>query len=480
MAVDRRYRVDTVTIEELLGQGSARYQVPPFQRNYAWGNDEIEQMLDDFFPTEESPDDTPYFLGSIVLAFQESGEHLILDGQQRLITVSLILAGLQDLLGGIDNPEAGGLSQFLTSGRISERKKPKIRLQQNDDGLFETILTDYKAAKVTRGFDRTAIGRALRKIEERIRPQSSEDSTTDSSLTGHYLAMAEKVLYHVELVRIEAPSEADAFRLFETLNDRGLDLNAADLVKNKLFAQCGSRHLQDIIEIWQEIVELVGQGEMVNFLRHWWIAHKAFVRRPKVYDSYRSLLEGMSPNEAASFALELGIDAASYSEIAAPSEQEGSLGAGSVLQRLLTYNARIGRPALLSCAHYLPGKFEALAKVLESATVRYSVVGELNSGLLEREYGRLCEKIRERQDNGDVKLLEIVGDLSGMIPDDDEFRSRFAGQEILNVSKTWRTILVEIAEQSGTGETRINNPSKVHVEHVLPRNPSQLQLRRQV
>ena len=94
-----KYEVVSQTVEGLLSLGTAQFEVPPFQRTYSWGADEINQLIDDVFgESPELPDnELPYFLGSIVLATKEdgaSGPDLILDGQQRLTTLSLLISVL--------------------------------------------------------------------------------------------------------------------------------------------------------------------------------------------------------------------------------------------------------------------------------------------------------------------------------------------------------------------------------------------------
>jgi uncharacterized protein with ParB-like and HNH nuclease domain len=239
-----KYEVVSQTVEVLLSPGTAQFEVPPFQRTYSWSADEINQLVDDVFG--ESPElpnsELPYFLGSIVLAAKEendgSGPDLILDGQQRLTTLSLIIAALIQKLneGGAD--EAGEYRTYLFSRRVRGQSRPIVLLQSEDRRVYELLIREppnYKEAK----YKNTSIGVALAKIytaiERYVGQAKSESAANDS-----YGTMLERLLYDVELVRITAPSERDAFRLFEILNDRGLALSAADLIKNKLFSRCGT------------------------------------------------------------------------------------------------------------------------------------------------------------------------------------------------------------------------------------------------
>ena len=93
-----KYEVVSQTIDELLSPRQALFEVPRFQRSYSWGKDEVSQLLDDLY-NDPSETELPYFLGSLVLARnnesnQTNSSLLVLDGQQRLTTISLLFAAL--------------------------------------------------------------------------------------------------------------------------------------------------------------------------------------------------------------------------------------------------------------------------------------------------------------------------------------------------------------------------------------------------
>jgi uncharacterized protein with ParB-like and HNH nuclease domain len=208
-----KYEVVSQTVEVLLSPGTARFEVPPFQRTYSWGADEINQLVDDIFgespESHESPNsELPYFLGSIVLATVEesdgSGPDLILDGQQRLTTLSLIIAALIQKLndGGAD--EAGEYRTYLFSRRVRGQSRPKVLLQNEDRRVYESLIrepSNYKDKK----YRNTSIGIALAKIYTAIERYVSQ-AKSKSAANDSYGTMLERLLYDVELVRITAPS----------------------------------------------------------------------------------------------------------------------------------------------------------------------------------------------------------------------------------------------------------------------------------
>ncbi len=138
-----RYEVVSQSIEELLSPGAAQFEVPAFQRTYVWGADEINQLIDDVFG-ESSGGDLPYFLGSMVLAHKEendrSGPALVLDGQQRLTTISLMIAALIQKAVETGAEEANDYKTYLFSRREKRERKARITLQNEDQKVYQSLV----------------------------------------------------------------------------------------------------------------------------------------------------------------------------------------------------------------------------------------------------------------------------------------------------------------------------------------------------
>lgn len=476
MSNSPKYDVQAVSIEKLLAPESVALEVPPFQRRYSWGSEEVSQLMDDLFGDEEwiksQRDDIPYFLGSIVLAGDQDG-FLVLDGQQRLTTISLLLSSLKHKLERLDHPDSSEIQKYLVSGKLGDRKKAKLKLQPEDHDLYLSFVKDPEASQDIR-YRHSLLGQSLRRIGVLVDEYASRLTKHGKSAKDAYESMASRVMYNVEIVRIVAPSESEAFRLFETLNDRGLALNAADLIKNKLFAQCGNDFIDEAIDTWRETVELVGETEIVNFLRYYWIASEGDVRTRGLYDVYRDKLAQMKPIDAAVYAERVKEAAEAYQHIISPDTSTCPWGTetAEALQRLNAFRARSCRPALLACAVQRPKYMQQVTNACDSITVRYSLVGERNPNQLERSYNQLCRTIRAESENFGDDLAKALQELFPSIPVDAEFAKMFSELEITNVTSAWRTLLIRLNDFVATGETRIEGPTRVHVEHVFPRNPS--------
>lgn len=476
MATSAKYDVEAVSVEQLLAPESVALKIPPFQRRYSWSTTEVNQLVQDLFDDEEwiaqDGQEVPYFLGSIVLAEGDGVGLLILDGQQRLTTISLLLAVLKQKLDEQGHGDTAEIQKYLVSGEFGKKKRPKLTLQPEDKETYLALVRN-PSSHSTDKVKRNSLAKAVKGIDQAVDEYVAEAARLGKGLIESYEEMARKVMYGVEFVRIVAPTESEAFRLFETLNDRGLALNAADLIKNKLFAQCGEEYLEEIIDVWGDIVDLVGETEIVNFLRYHWIADEGHVRKRRLYDSYRQKLDSMDPLRAGDYAYEIRTAAEIYQHLVDPKPESTpwTPETAESLQRLVAFRARSCRPLLLVCAKQAPSHFPVIAKLCETITVRYSMVGERNPNLLEKAYSKLCGRIRQAESGTPQVIDAALPELFDQVPDDEEFAAKFAEIELNRITKAWRTVLARLNDFAGTGEVRVKGPRKVHVEHVLPKRP---------
>lgn len=182
----------------------------------------------------------------------------------------------------------------------------------------------------------------------------------------------------------------------------------------------------------------------------------------------------MKPVDAAIFAEEKLRKAAveSYQHIVNPDPSSCPWGSdtGEALERLAAFRARSCRPVLLASAHFCRDYMREIVQACESITVRYSMVAELNPNQLEKSYGELCKVIRSHHADSPAKINAALINLFSEVPTDEEFCSRFSQIELNVVTNAWRTILIRLNDFVATGETRIEGPKKVHVEHIFPKN----------
>ena len=294
------------------------FHVPKYQREYTWKKGQWEQLLNDIVDN-----DPGYFMGSIICVNDSPevapGDELVyevVDGQQRLTTLSLLLAAIHS--------------------KLVEAKPAYQPDDEEDKKEIQSCITNIKAKLVKRKKDGKASERGAFAIGKnvyflRVQPSGQNNNLTDYRyllcqagllenqpkqahcgnriLARAYSYFQEKIATEVPdllklmekinqlmFVQITVGSHADAFTLFESLNNRGVPLSAIDIIKNKMLAQMEKKHAVDIdesFERWQNLVEAIPDAnDQERFLRQFYntFKHRKEIKVEKVTHATRSLI----------------------------------------------------------------------------------------------------------------------------------------------------------------------------------------------
>lgn len=232
-------RAENGTLAGVL-EGKKQYQVPLYQRVYSWGKKQLEQIWTDIVELESTlaeDSKASHFIGSLVLASSPDfgaigvNKFLVVDGQQRLTTLTLLLAALRDHLtetGDIDR--ASGIdAQYLIN--VYDSGKPlKVMPTQKDRAPYLAVLNRAPQAG---GED--AVGGAYRFFRSKIAAADDSDDPHDLEL------LEAAIVGGLALVVVTVEPSDNAHRIFESLNNTGLQLTQSDLLKNYLFMRLGER-----------------------------------------------------------------------------------------------------------------------------------------------------------------------------------------------------------------------------------------------
>lgn len=401
--------------------------VPAYQRPYAWTLDNVQDFWNDLLAAQ-ARGDLAYFLGAIVLARpgDSSGREQVIDGQQRLATSSLLLAALRDaFLAAGDGARADVVAKRYLVFEDLVRGEPLPRLQLNEkDGPFFDELVIQRRYPEPRTPSHHRIREAYKFLIDAVSAEVGEVERT-TEVVDRWIRFLDSA---VQVFVVEVPTEADAFLIFETLNDRGAPLTIADLLKTYLLSHSES-HFNDVESAWSLAVEALSDvtiepADLADFLRHYWSSLHASTRERDLYRAIRDTLA--TPSEVVEFALALPRAAELYAAILDSShpwwaeEPPESAEYMSLLQRLgLAQN----RPLLLALLEHFES--DALARALQmlvSWSVRGLVVGGIGGGRTERAYALAAAAAR----NGRVADVGSLYDaLRPIIPGDDDFRTAF-------------------------------------------------------
>lgn len=293
---------------------SCNYQIPDYQRDYVWKTKTIEQLIGDLihhYQKITSNDNfrqqgiTGYFLGAMVVIPKDKVIQEVVDGQQRLTTLTLIAAALCDLLKRLvpdSHDKKFGYTQLLQGiTAIFPSGKASARISFSDD-LFNEFYAGIVATPRTRREKSLFVSQQIYKA--RLKNKNSSFFIAASGLAAIYkkiysflrdvkgadrkerkilrlITFIELFLEFVVILKIEAKTYESAYNIFESLNNRGIPLSQADLIKNELLKLASSEDERDqLIENWNSAKSIIEDTELkfTDFIHYSWLSRFGHIK----------------------------------------------------------------------------------------------------------------------------------------------------------------------------------------------------------
>ena len=288
------FNANTYGLGQLISQ-KKRLAVPLHQRSFSWGSAEVEQFLEDIFYALEQ-DYPNYFLGSLVLTQPLEGSWGILDGQQRLTTASIVYSSIRWLL--YENMKAEDadqiVSEYLGVRRLGGESSSRLLLNAENKEVYTKAVvdlcsdSDIDSLKVEFKGSRSnqLLLKAITTSRKIIKEWSSPEDNQEERISRLYKLssyMEKKAL----VVAIEVADETDAYVVFETLNTRGQDLSALDLVKNFVFGNSKVEMHGQIVPYWTEMKSNIGERQADDFLRIFWMGNYGLIQKSRLYPNLK-------------------------------------------------------------------------------------------------------------------------------------------------------------------------------------------------
>ena len=482
------FNTSNQTFRQLLGNGLS-YRVPPFQRDYSWTDDEWNDLWQDMQGLFEPEGESAHYMGYLVLQSSNNKRFDIIDGQQRITTLSVMilaaLGHLKDLVeAGVDAPNNQRRRDALQNSYIgyldpvSLVPRPKLELNRHNNRFFQTYLVPLEALPQR---NLNASEHQLRKafiwFKERLKSRVGTQVDSGEQLAAFLDSLVDKLFFTV----ITVTDEINAFKVFETLNARGVRLSATDLLKNYLFSVIsagGDTHENELTaleERWERIVGLLGSESFPEFLRVYWNSRHTLVRKS---DLFKTIRKRINDREKA-FELLRGLDRSAEIYAALRDPQDGFWEAEErkALQQLLMFNVRQPLALLLACHEkFADGQRTIFTRTLRAVSVisfRYNVICNLQTHDQERVYNEAARKI---SDGKFSQLQDIFQALRAIYPDDNHFKTAFGEKELRTTNtrnrKVVRYIMFEIEHQISAQSLDFESAT-YNLEHILPENPSE-------
>ncbi len=477
------FNTSNSTWRQLMGNGLL-YRVPPFQRDYSWGEEEWDDLWHDIREVVRPEGEPAHYMGYLVLRSEDGKRFDIIDGQQRLTTLSiLVLAALQQLQVLLDKgQDAENTRKRLESLRngyigyldpVTLVSQPKLKLNRNNDDYFQTYLVPLVSPLPRRGFRRSEhdMRKAFEWFDRRFRDYLEDEDDAGLAVVRMIDGMSDKLLFTV----ITVTDELNAYRVFETLNARGVRLSATDLLKNYLFSLLHrqsehEREIETLENRWNEIVGRLGEESFPDFLRVHWISRRTTVRLSDLFKTVRGQVRDRG--DAFSLLQELEADIEAYLALTQPDGSDWPVAWKQHARTLRMFSVRQPFPLLLAARRVLGDTdFERLLRSVVVISFRYNVIGGLHGNEQERTYHAEAQRI-SRGDHSSIR--EVMASLRPVYPDDERFRLSF-GEKSIAVAQTRnkrvvRYILFEL-ERQASGNSHEFEDSRITLEHVLPLNP---------
>jgi len=469
------------------------YFVPRYQREYTWVRKHWEDIFDDILDS-----DSGYFLGSIICINQSNdafaGPQLeVVDGQQRLTTISLLFAAIYQTLKKHENEldedqenELINLKRMLVLKKDNGKLRLSLQKTNNNDDDYRGKLSEIGIAgpfDVKPYAGNRKIFKAFKYFQDRI---ESLYASSESGLSK-IMELLEKVT-GASMVKIEVESHSHAYTLFESLNNRGMPLTAIDLIKNKLLAkldECDEGRIDYYFDTWNKLLNYLGDDNVIQerFFRQYYNAYRAKLKslfsvpvatRSNLIQIYEKIIT----HDAKKFIDKIILAGETYSILLLKNQNETLNGLDKSLKDL---NRIEGSPSYLLLL-YLMGRREELKldmpnlKIITNLLVRFFVRRNLTDLPPTRDLTRLFMTIIEKISKlkGKDIVNSIRGELVKVSASDQVFIEKLEGPIYDENSGVTRFILMALAENGMTRETWVdlwkleNKQFLWTIEHIFP------------
>ena len=472
------------TFRQLLGNG-LRYSVPPFQRDYSWSDLEWEELWQDIEALFIEDAESAHYMGYLVLQTTNNKQFDIIDGQQRLTTLSiLILAGLSFLKDMVSNSvDADRNGQRLHQLKndyigytdpVTLIETPILKLNRHNDKYYRNhLITLDKLPQRGLHASEHRIRKAFDWFKNKIKQKFGMETSSGQNFAQFLDDLVDKLFFTV----ITVNDELNAFKVLETLNARGVRLSSTDLLKNYLFSLASADELHDtqikhLEERWESIVTLLGNESFPEFLRVYWNSRHKLIRKTDLFKTIRKHIK--SKEDAFKLVKEIELSADAYTALKDIQDVRWSE-ESKYLKQLSMY--RVKQPFSVLLASY-ENFFESdrkgflsIVRAISILSFRYNVICNNPPNEQERFYNKIAVRI-ECKELSSASL--VIKALDEIYPKDEVFKSAFAAKQLKTTDnrnkKIVRHILCEI-EKNVSGVGRDENDDKFNIEHILPENP---------
>jgi hypothetical protein len=276
------------------------FSIPRYQRPYSWTGVQAGELLDDLLTsvsgsTAPVGDLDPYFLGSVVLIKDETlPDAEVVDGQQRLTTLTILLAALTHLTAGPDEKSSLRGYLFEKGNAIEEiPDRPRLTLRPRDREFFAKYVQSEGAFPDLLGLDAGGMSDPRRNVKNNAALFVGKLATASQDQLKR---LSQFILMNCYLVAVATPDLDSAYRIFSVLNERGLDLSHADILKAEIIGKLREEEQDSYTTRWEDAEDGLGRGGFGDLFSHVRMIYAKRKMREGVLREFRSIVEEQIPD----------------------------------------------------------------------------------------------------------------------------------------------------------------------------------------
>nr|WP_281682387.1 DUF4268 domain-containing protein [Finegoldia magna] len=458
---------------EYMEGSKKRFIIPVYQRNYDWKIENCKQLYDDLIKIIKNKRKS-HFFGSLVSVYEPSGrntEFLVIDGQQRLTTVSLLLLAMYNLIkSGIVIPRDGFLDKqiyedFLVDKYQPEETRIKLKPVKNDQKAFGKLFYD-----VNEYIMESNLTTNYNYFYERIQKQ---EITIDELFDA---------ICRLEIINITLNNEDNPQLIFESLNSTGLDLSEGDKIRNFILMGLPSKEQDEYYDKYWNRIEECTKYDVSSFVRDYLsIKQLAIPSQRKIYISFKEYVEQKSI-ETEELLKDLLAYAKRYEILLCGSTKNKALDA--CIYRLNRLETTVTRPFFLEVLRLYDENKLDMSELSETFLITENYVFrrticDLPANALSKIFYTLHREITryEGNDAGYVEKFKyalLSKKERARFPNDDEFSEKFTERPVYQMNSKNKVYIMERLENYSTAEDKDVyghcDDGTYSIEHIMPQH----------
>jgi uncharacterized protein with ParB-like and HNH nuclease domain len=469
-------KANETKVEDFLSSNKTQFVIPVYQRNYNWLIGQCKQLLDDILEVGTNKKMNAHFIGSIVYVHDDVytssriKELIIIDGQQRITTLTLIYLVLYRLAKELNNEElvAEINETFLINKFAHEEEKLKLRPTENNDKALKYLLRSDVKEEYS---DFSMLIDNFNYFKGRIIEENYK-----VVLSG----LSKLMFVEVSLDR----EKDDPQRIFESLNSTGLELSQADLIRNYILMGLKRKDQNKIYQNYWEIIEKLAKDETLNvsrvsdFIRDYLtFENKKIPNKNKVYVEFKSKYPTSSIDKLEENLSGIKTFCKHYNKLINP-KNEPDREIRLQLEYINRLEINVAYPFLMKVYDDYSNltidktTFLKVLDIIQSFTWRRFIVG-LQTSSLNKIFMSLYDKV-EQGNNYLQSIQKSLLQRSGVqrYPKNEETIDALKVKDVYNIKPKNRTYLLERLENYENRElVLIEGNQDITIEHIFPQNP---------